>query len=165
MLWAMARAAVILLIVSSIGAFCQAPGAVSVPLVDAIPFAGCYELTMSEWRPKLRENLPPPPSKIQLTLMRSGYRDVYSVVSAYDTALSKYPFTGWEALSPRHIRIFWSTGFVGFEMFLEPTSGGNLKGKAQTFWDYTDRKETSIVTAKRISCEALKTRAASHDQK
>lgn len=160
MLSAMKRAAAILLIVSSIGAFCQAPDVISVASVDAIPFAGCYELTMAEWRPKLHENIPQPPSKIKLTLVRSRSGD-YSVFSAADSAQSKYPFSGWEALSPRQIRIVWSTGFVGLEMFLEPTNGGGLKGKAQTFSDYTDRKESSFVTAKRISC----TRELPHDHK
>jgi hypothetical protein len=111
---------------------------------------------MSDWHPKLRDSVEfvQPPAKIELTLETPQKGDDYVVLPAAGAAPSVHSWNGWKVVSSKKVHIFFSTGFVGVEMFLEPAGNGTLKGKARSFWDYTNRRESSFVTAKPISCVA-----------
>jgi hypothetical protein len=139
----------ILFVVASLPAFAQAT-------VEINKFTGCYELSMSDWKPKLRDDIRyvQPPPKFELTTIKNKYDDTYVVYPATGAAPSVHSITEWEIVASNKIHVVWSTGFSGLVMDLERTSDGILKGKATTFWDYNNRHETSFATVKPISCIA-----------
>jgi hypothetical protein len=120
---------------------------------------GCYELTLSAWRPTLslgsdeRELTLPP--KIQLFGVRGtkGWEtEGYVVKPAPGIEDAVHRESYWNTKGPRSIEIVWTSGFSGVVMSLKVDAAG-LSGQAKSFSD-SDRQQTqnADVVARKFDC-------------
>jgi hypothetical protein len=58
----------------------------------------------------------------------------------------------WFPKGRQSIEIVWTTGYSGLVMGLK-LEGSDLRGKAQTFWDYPRKKQTADVIARKVDCQ------------
>jgi hypothetical protein len=120
--------------------------------------SGCYQLTLSEWRPK--QNLGgdavfiTPPSTVQLLAERgtNGWEASGFVARpAPGVAPTIHRGSYWLPTGPRSIRIVWTTGYSGLEMNLT-LEGSGLRGTAESFWDFPREAQTTDVVASKVDC-------------
>ena len=138
-------------------------------LVEAENIQGCYELTLSAWRPNLNLGQDAvfltPPHRIQLLAARGtqGWEsEGYVVKPAPGVAPSIHRGSYWSPKSSQSIEIVWTTGFSGLVMILK-REGTDLRGKARSFWDFPRRKQEADVTARKVECQTVDTSAAPHE--
>jgi hypothetical protein len=148
--------------VSSLGAHRTSPQVKSNDKPQLVPpekIQGCYELTLSDWRPNLKLGedamFITPPHRVQLFAERGtkGWEaEGYIVKPAPGVAASIHRGSYWLPKGPQSIEIVWTTGYSGLVMGLK-LEGGDLRGKAQTFWDYPRKKQTADVIARKVDCQ------------
>jgi hypothetical protein len=121
---------------------------------------GCYDLTLSPWFPDLRlgedEEFITPPARIQLFATKGieGWESHgYIVRPAPGIKPSIHRGAYWLPKGSKAIEIVWTTGFSGLVMALKTSDAEVLRGKAQTFWDFSRKKQTADVVARRVDCE------------
>lgn len=119
---------------------------------------GCYELTLSEWRPnvKLGDDAREitPPHRIQLLSERGtqGWEaEGYIVQPAPGVTASVHRGSYWRPKGPQSVEIVWTTGFSGLVMGLR-VQGDALRGTAKSFWDFPRKKQTADVVARKVDC-------------
>lgn len=115
---------------------------------------GCYSLTLGPWNSELPEELPPPPSRLQLsdslgtTILENGRRIVRSMPPGSAKA---YPFQFWEPREKGDVLLILSNGFTGMTIDLAPASGG-LSGTARAFFDFGTFDVQAPVQLARAPC-------------
>jgi hypothetical protein len=119
---------------------------------------GCYEFGELVWQPDLKlgedAEFIRPPARIQLLDEHgsTGFEaNGYLVRPAPGVDRSIHRASCWVPKGPKAIEIVWTTGFSGLTMNLELESD-TLKGKAETFWDFTREHQTASVTAHKVEC-------------
>jgi hypothetical protein len=127
---------------------------------------GCYELTLSAWRPNLNLGedavFVTPPRQIQLFAERGtqGWEsEGYVVKPAPGVKPSIHRGSYWLPKSSQSIKIVWTTGFSGLTMILK-IEGTDLHGEAQSFWDFPRRQQKADVVARKVECKAAATSVA-----
>ena len=120
---------------------------------------GCYELTLSDWRPNLKLGKDivfiTPPHRVQLFAERGtkGWEaEGYIVKPAPGERASVHRVSYWLPKGPQSIEIVWTTGFSGLGMGLT-LEGGELRGKAKTFWDFERKEQIADVVARKVDCQ------------
>lgn len=121
---------------------------------------GCYELTLSKWRPTVqlgeedaREITPPSSIQLISELGTQGWEaNRYVVKPAPGVAASVHRGSYWLPKGPHSIEIVWTTGFSGLVMGLR-VEGDELLGKAKSFWDFPRKKQTADVVARKVECQ------------
>jgi hypothetical protein len=114
----------------------------------------CYTVTLGAWSSALPEELPPPPSAVQLTdslgtqVLENGRRVVRSMPRG---TVKSYPFQYWVPREEGDVLIVFSNGFTGMTMDLSP-AGVNLSGTARAFFDFGSYDLTAPVQLQRGSC-------------
>jgi hypothetical protein len=128
-------------------------------LVKPESIQGCYELTLSPWRPdlNLREDVVfiTPPHRIQLfavTGTKGWEAERFIVKPAPGVKPSIHRGSWWLPKSSDSIGIWWTTGFSGLIMNLK-IAGSGLRGKATSFWDFPRKQQTADVVAQKVDCE------------
>lgn len=128
-------------------------------LVKPENIQGCYELTLSPWRPDLRLGgdavFITPPNRIQFLAERGtkGWEaEGYVVKPALGVKPSIHRGSYWLPKSPQSIEVVWTTGFSGLTMVLK-INGTDLRGKAKSFWDFPRKEQTADVVAHKVDCE------------
>jgi hypothetical protein len=127
-------------------------------LVSPDAIEGCYDLTLSPWRPNLNIGedaaFITPPRRVQL-LAEHGARgweaEGFIARSAPGVPPSIHSGSYWLPTGPRSIKIVWTTGFSGLQMNLTLNSRG-LRGTAGSFWDFDRERQTADVVAHRVDC-------------
>jgi len=134
-------------------------------LVEPENIQGCYELTLSAWRPNLNLGedavFLTPPHRIQLFAERGtqGWEsEGYVVKAAPGAEPSIHRGSYWLPKSPHSIDIIWTTGFSGLVMGLK-IEGTDLRGEAKSFWDFPRGRQTAEVTARKVECQSVRTPA------
>jgi len=132
-------------------------------LVKPESIQGCYELTLSAWRPNLSLGedavFVTPPPRIQLFAERGtqGWESKgYVVKPAPGVEPSIHRGSFWSPKSSQSIEIVWTTGFSGLVMILKIT-GADLRGEARSFWDFPRRRQKADVIARKVECEVAGT--------
>lgn len=127
-------------------------------LIKPESVAGCYELGVLKWQPDLHLGedavFITPPQRIQILAERGtrGFEsNGYLVRPAPGVAPSIHRMSYWEPTGAKTIRVAWTTGFSGLTMQLS-VEGNTLKGKAETFWDFTRARQTARISAPKIDC-------------
>jgi hypothetical protein len=127
-------------------------------LVQPETVRGCYELSLSDWRPKmdLGDDAPfvTPPHRIELSAERGthGWEAEGFLVKPAPGIEPKIDIHSyWLPKSARSIEIVWTTGFSGVTMALT-IQGSDMQGQAQTFWDFTRDRQQADVVARRVKC-------------
>jgi hypothetical protein len=135
-------------------------------LVKPENIQGCYELTLSAWRPNLNLGedvvFVTPPHRIHLFAERGtqGWEsEGYVVKPAPGVAPSLHRGSYWSPKNPQSIEIVWTTGFSGLAMILK-IEGTDLRGEARSFWDFPRRQQKADVTARKVECQTVDTSAA-----
>jgi hypothetical protein len=120
---------------------------------------GCYELTLSPWRPSLRigedYEFITPPHRVQLLAERGtqGWeQDGYIVKPAPGVRPSIHRGSYWRP-QKESIEIVWTTGFSGLSMDLK-VEGDVMRGEAKSFWDFPRREQKSDVVARKVDCQS-----------
>jgi hypothetical protein len=136
-------------------------------LVKPENIQGCYELTLSAWRPNLNLGedavFVTPPRRIQLFAERGtqGWEsEGYVVKPAPGVKPSIHRGSYWLPKSSQSIEIVWTTGFSGLTMILK-IEGTDLHGEAQSFWDFPRRQQKADVVARKVECQSATTSVAS----
>jgi hypothetical protein len=144
----------------------KSPGVVSLAIgislvastrCNAGDVAGCYELTLSQWRPAISLGddamFISPPGRIELTTTPDHTWDEHGLklTPARGVSPSIHKSSYWTD-NGRRVHIVWTTGFSGLTMDLQER-GSNLEGTAHTFWDFPRPRQTSRVVAMKIACE------------
>lgn len=134
-------------------------------LVEPEKIQGCYELTLSAWRPNLSLGedaiFLTPPHRIQLFAERGtqGWEsEGYVVKPAPGEEPSIHRGSYWLSKSSHSIEIVWTTGFSGLVMGLK-IEGTDLRGEAKSFWDFPRGRQTAQVTARKVECQSVRTSA------
>lgn len=129
-------------------------------LVRPEAIQGCYELTMSVWRPDLNlgedEEFITPPHRIQLFAERGteGWeKEGYLVRPAPGARASIHRGSYWLPKGKRSIEIVWTTGLSGLTMELK-VDGDVLRGKAKSHWDFARKQQTADVVARKVECKS-----------
>jgi hypothetical protein len=137
-------------------------------LVKPENIQGCYELTLSAWRPNLNIGedavFVTPPHRIQLFAERGtqGWEsEGYVVKPAPGVEPSIHRGSYWSPKSSESLEIVWTTGFSGLAMILK-VEGTDLRGEAQSFWDFPRRQQKADVTARKVGCQTVDTSAVPH---
>ncbi len=135
-------------------------------LVKPEDIQGCYELTVSAWRPNLHlgedEVFVTPPHRIQLFSEKGsqGFETVgYVVRPAPGVEPSIHRGSFWSPKSSQSIEIVWTTGFSGLVMALR-IEGTDLRGVAQSFWDFPRTLQKADVIARKVDCQAASSSVA-----
>jgi hypothetical protein len=128
-------------------------------LVKPERIQGCYELTLSPWRPDLNLGedavFITPPHRIQLLTERGteGWeQEGFIAKPAPGVKASVHRGSWWLPKSSDSIGIWWTTGYSGLRMVLK-IDGTDLRGKATSFWDFPRKRQTADVTAHKVDCE------------
>ncbi len=120
---------------------------------------GCYDLNLSDWRPRLNlgedQELIAPPTRIWLS-SEQGSQGLegrgYLLRPAPGERPSVHSWSYW-VLEKGDVGLVWTNGFSGLTMKLHPVGTEmTLKGKAETYWDFPRATQTADVTAQRVSC-------------
>lgn len=134
-------------------------------LVKPENIQGCYELTLSAWRPNLNLGedavFVTPPHRIQLFAERGtqGWEsEGYVVKPAPGVEPSIHRGSYWSPKSSQSLEIVWTTGFSGLAMILK-VEGTDLRGEAQSFWDFPRSQQKADVTARKVECQTVETSA------
>src|SRR6266404_1404423 len=134
-------------------------------LVEPASIQGCYELTLSAWRPNLNFGeeavFLTPPHRIQLFAERGtqGWESKgYVVKPAPGTEPSIHRGSYWLPKSSHSIEIVWTTGFSGLVMSLK-IEGIDLRGEAKGFWDFPRGRQTAEVTTRKVECQSARNSA------
>jgi len=121
---------------------------------------GCYELTLSPWRPNLRigEDFKfiTPPHRVQLFAERGtqGWeQDGYIVKPAPGVPSSIHRGSYWLPKKEHWIEILWTTGFSGLSMDLR-VEGDVMRGEAKSFWDFPRQQQKADVVARKVDCQS-----------
>jgi hypothetical protein len=137
-------------------------------LVKPENIQGCYELTLSAWRPNLNLGedvvFVTPPHRIQLFAERGtqGWEsEGYVVKPAPGVKPSIHRGSYWSPKSSQSLEIVWTTGFSGLAMILK-VEGTDLLGEAQSFWDFPRRRQKADVTVRKVECQTVDTSAVPH---
>jgi len=96
-----------------------------------------------------------PPSRIQLFSTKgteSLESNGYLVRPAPGVQPSVHSSTYWTPKSAKGLEITFTTGFSGVVLSLKTSDAEVLHGKATTFWDFSRKKQTAEVTARRVPC-------------
>jgi hypothetical protein len=157
-----ARAALLLSIAHCIF-FAALVGAQEQPkLAEPENIQGCYELTLSAWRPNLNLGedavFLTPPHRIQLFAERGtqGWESGgYVVKPAPGAEASIHRGSYWLPKSSHSIEIVWTTGFSGLVMALK-IEGADLRGEAKSFWDFPRGRQTAAVAARKVECQSVR---------
>ena len=128
-------------------------------LVNPDSVQGCYELTMSAWRPTMNLGedrvFITPPHRVQLFAERGtqGWeKDGYIVKPAPGVAPSIHRGSYWLPKGPQLIEIVWTTGFSGLSMTLK-IDGEVLRGTSQSFWGFPRKRQVADVVARKVDCQ------------
>ena len=127
-------------------------------LIQAEKVQGCYELGVLKWNPELHGEdavFIRPPARIQLLAEQgtNGFENgKYLVRPAPGVSPSIHRSSYWKPVGPKTIEIVWTTGFSGLTMTLS-LEGDTLKGKAESFWDFTRAPQTAPIVAPKIDCK------------
>ncbi|MGH7696917.1 MAG: hypothetical protein ACRENH_18140 [Gemmatimonadaceae bacterium] len=111
-------------------------------------------MTLGQWNAALPEQLPAPPTKLQLTdslgttVLENGRRVVRSMPAG---SVKAYPFQFWEAREQGIVLVIFSNGFTGMTMDLAPSASG-LSGTARAFFDFGTFDVRASVQLARASC-------------
>jgi hypothetical protein len=131
-------------------------------LVDPESIQGCYELTLSAWRPHLELGedavFITPPHVVQLFAERGtkGWEDQgYIVRPAPGVPASIHRGSYWVPKDQRSIEVVWTTGTSGLVMNLS-VEGEVLRGKARSHWDFPRRQQTAGVVARKVECQTIR---------
>jgi hypothetical protein len=127
---------------------------------------GCYELALSAWRPNLNLGqdaiFVTPPHRIQLFAERGtqGWQsEGYVVQPAPGVESSIHRGSYWSPKSSQSIEIVWTTGFSGLVMILK-IERTDLRGEAESFWDFPRTRQKADVIARKVECQAAATSVA-----
>jgi hypothetical protein len=130
-----------------------------IQLISPVAVQGCYKLNLSAWAPSIlsEEDVKyvTPPKRIQLLAEPSAgglEKKAYIVRPAPGTPASIHRYAFWKPTGPNTIYIAWTTGYSGLTMNLTSQSDV-LQGRALTFWDYTKKYQTAVVSARKFECE------------
>lgn len=129
-------------------------GCASNSIMDVPSPLACYTLTLGAWGPELPEQLPPPPTAVQLTdslgtaVLENGKRVVRSMPIGTPKA---YPFQYWVPRERGDVFMVFSNGFTGMSMDLAP-QGDDLTGTAHAFFDFGNFDVSAPVQLRRSSC-------------
>ena len=128
-------------------------------LVKPESIQGCYDLTLSAWRPDLNLGedavFITPPQRIELFAEKGtkGWEsEGYIARAAPGVKPSVHRGAYWLPKSSQDIEIVWTTGFSGLTMDLRIDAIG-LRGKAKSFWDFPRKQQTADVVAHKVDCE------------
>jgi len=120
---------------------------------------GCYELTMSAWRPTedIGEDAVfiTPPHRIQLFAEKGtkGWEaEGYIVKAAPGVPPSIHRGSYWRPKKGQWIEIVWTTGFSGLVMGMK-VEGDVLRGEAKSFWDFPRKQQKADVVARKVDCQ------------
>ena len=123
---------------------------------------GCYELTLSAWRPNLDLGedaaFLTPPHRIQLFAERDTQDwefERYVVKPAPGVEPSMHSASFWWPKSSQSIKILWTTGFSGLVMVLK-IEATDLRGEAKSFWHFPRTRQTADVIARKVGCQAIR---------
>ena len=124
---------------------------VTTPALASI--AGCYEMSLSDWRPPLSLGddavFTTPPRTIELTSAAARWRGFQARPASGESRW--LPFGFWEVTDERTVSITWTNGFSGIDAEVGPR-GADLVGRAQSFWDFPRMTQWASVTATRVRC-------------
>src|SRR5882672_9199025 len=144
-------------------AFARAQEQQKPQLVKPENIQGCYELTLSAWRPNLNLGedavFITPPHRVELLAERGtqGWESHGFIVRpAPGVPASIHRGSYWLPKGPRSIEVVWTTGLSGLVMELT-TNGEELKGKAKTHWDFLRERQKADVVARKVECQATGT--------
>lgn len=136
----------------------QSPDAKPPGFVRPDTINGCYDLTLSAWRPKLNIGedavFITPPARVQLLAERGtrGWEaEGFIARPAPGVPPSIHSGSYWLPTGPRSIKIVWTTGFSGLQMNLTLETA-DLRGTAGSFWDFDRERQTADVVAQRVDC-------------
>ncbi|MEW5915271.1 MAG: hypothetical protein AB1762_02645 [Gemmatimonadota bacterium] len=138
----------------SVALFLVLAGCTSDSITEVPAPQACYTLTLGAWSPELPEQLPPPPTAVQLTdslgtsVLENGNRVVRSIPAGAPKA---YPFQYWVPRERGDVFIVFSNGFTGMTMDLAP-QGEDLSGTAHAFFDFGNFDVSAPVQLQRASC-------------
>ncbi|MDO9105574.1 MAG: hypothetical protein Q7U57_11505 [Methylovulum sp.] len=126
---------------------------------EAINYVGCYEITLGPWLPDINlgkdeEIFITPPKKIELQKIigKSDFeKGKLSMRAVLGTRASIHQTSWWELKKKNKLYLVWSTGRSGLTMYLYPTES-NLRGFAESFWDFNRGTQRSEVFARSIPC-------------
>jgi hypothetical protein len=144
-------------------AFARAQDQRKPELVKPENIQGCYELTLSAWRPNLNLGedavFITPPHRVELLAERGtqGWESHGFIVRpAPGVPASIHRGSYWLPKGPRSIEVVWTTGLSGLVMELT-INGEELKGKAKTHWDFLREQQKADVVARKVECQATGT--------
>jgi hypothetical protein len=120
---------------------------------------GCYELTISAWRPNLNigedKVFITPPHRIQLFAekgTRGWEAEGYIVKAAPGVTPSIHRGSYWRPKKAPWIEIVWTTGFSGLFMALK-VENDEMRGEARSFWDFDREQQKADVVARKVDCQ------------
>jgi hypothetical protein len=130
----------------------------SANFVSPEAISGCYQLTLSEWHPKLNLGddavFVTPPASVKLLNERgtSGWEaSGFIARPAPGVPPTIHRGSYWLPTGTRSIKIVWTTGFSGLSMNLTLEESG-LRGTTESFWDFPRQHQTADVVARKVDC-------------
>jgi hypothetical protein len=153
-------AAFLALIVITYGCLAQESSiqGAQIPVAQAAPFAGCYELKLGRWWPWGMggdTKFATPSRRIELTLERGTKtferQGLFIRAIPPDTTLSRNAW--WVPLPGDRVDLFWTNGFAGAALRLAKR-GDDLHGWAHAFFDTLRPPHIAHVAARRVACPA-----------
>jgi hypothetical protein len=99
-----------------------------------------------------------PPPRIQFFAERGteGWEsERYIVKPAPGVRPSIHRGSYWLPKSSNSLEIVWTTGFSGLVMDLK-IEGNDPRGEAKSFWDFTRKRQTADVIARKVECQAIR---------
>jgi hypothetical protein len=125
---------------------------------DHLPFAGCYQLTVGQWRPALSlgedAQFVVLPSALELQPARgtTGWEQEGYILRVPSWGRSGFLSTGyWYPIGGRRIFARLTDGFTSLGFFLR-LGDGDLRGFVKTGWDFPRTPQRSEVSAQRQPC-------------
>ena len=125
---------------------------------DAAPYVGCYQLTLGPWEPKLDlgpdEAYVSMPSAIRLSdeIGRQGFeRGRFLLRDLPGDRPGKGPPSYWRIEGKGQIVLVWTDGFTVVKAELSRRKS-ELRGRAETHWDFPREIQRRDVTATPMPC-------------
>lgn len=124
---------------------------------DIANYIGCYELMLSPWLPDMNlgndEIYITLPKKIELQRQqgKSGFEKGKLLLRPVSGTQGSIHQISWWERKKNELYLVWTTGRSGLTMHLHP-SGSDLRGYAESFWDFSRATQRSEVLARSISC-------------
>ena len=128
--------------------------------VDAQPFAGCWELTASAFKPQIElhgdEQFIDLPTALQL-LPTSGVdgwqQEGLALQVPSDARVGSLPTGYWFPTGKSRLFARLTNGFTSLAFSLT-LKAGELRGTVQPTWDFPRHRQSAEVTARRRTCPA-----------